>query len=66
MKQKDTVSVRLKFEPYDPAKQGWPPQDSDIGDKITIEIKRHDGLGLTQGQARAILAQYLISTVGKR
>jgi hypothetical protein len=60
MKHNETVNVQLTF------KQKVPPKNqmaaADFDNYYTIEVKRHDGEGLSNDEAREIIYTYLLMT----
>lgn len=58
----DTVRIELDLPPINPKKRKRNPDADDYADRYTIKFTRSDGEGVTEDEARAIMAQWLIHT----
>lgn len=58
----DTIRVHLKLPPINPKKRRREPEADDYADAYVISLTRSDGEGISEDEARAIMAQWLIHT----
>lgn len=55
-----TVKIGLSYKEYNPVTEGWPKNPHHFADEYIIEVRRGDGKGVTEVEARTAITTFLI------